>query len=280
MNEDVVVIVPTRNSATTLQACLESLRGQTCPVLVVVVDNNSTDETPAIAHELADLFFSAGPERSAQRNAGAAATSESIVGFIDSDMVLSSTVVAEVVAAIRNGAASVVIPEETVGEGFWTKVSAYERSFYEGNNVIEAPRFFPRSVFEKVGGFDEAMTGAEDWDLGIRTLEAGPRVHIHSRITHHEGRIRYFTICRKKAYYAPGVALFVRKHGIRNIGVTNRPWLRQPRALLRPLGLGLLVLKTGQAMSMVIGMAWLRLGRRLELPNRSPSTTRHRDTSS
>ena len=206
---EVAIIVPTRNSEATLRACLESVHAQTIPCTLVVVDNGSTDRTPLIANELADLFLDIGPERSAQRNAGAAAVTLSIVGFIDSDMVLSPTVAAEAVAAIKGGAASVVVPEETVGEGFWASVSAYERSFYEGSPTIEAPRFFPRGVFEDVGGFDEAMTGAEDWDLGLRTAEAGPRSRINANIIHDEGHVRYFNTCSKKAYYAPGVVLSV-----------------------------------------------------------------------
>jgi len=181
---DVTVVVPTRNSGATLRACLESIRSQSFPCTLVVVDNGSTDATPLIANQLADLFLLVGPERSAQRNAGAAATASRIIGFVDSDMALSPTVIAEAVAAINAGAASVVVPEETVGEGFWADVSAYERSFYEGSETIEAPRFFPRNVFEDVGGFDEAMTGAKTGTWGCERLgqdsefESTPRLFI------------------------------------------------------------------------------------------------------
>ncbi len=165
--EHIAVVVPTRNSARTIQACLESLRAQDVPCTVIVVDNGSSDSTPEIAHKLADLVLEAGPERSAQRNAGAAATAAQVVGFIDSDMVLPTDVVGQAVAAIETGALSVVVPERTLGDGFWAEVRAYERSFYQGSDAIEAPRFFPRSVFDEAGGFDEEMTGGEDWDLGI-----------------------------------------------------------------------------------------------------------------
>jgi glycosyltransferase involved in cell wall biosynthesis len=260
---------------------LESIRSQSFPCTLVVVDNGSTDATPLIANQLADLFLLVGPERSAQRNAGAAATASRIIGFVDSDMALSPTVIAEAVAAINAGAASVVVPEETVGEGFWADVSAYERSFYEGSETIEAPRFFPRNVFEDVGGFDEAMTGAEDWDLGLRTVGAGQRIRINAKIVHHEGHVRYFNICWKKAYYAPGVALFIKKHGFQGIvAMSSRPWLRQPRALLRPLGMGLLVLKIGQAISMAAAMIWVPFGRAVGLPDRPNARTRGRGTAS
>ena len=130
--EDIAVVVPTRNSARTIQACLESLRAQNVPCTVIVVDNGSSDSTPEVAQKLADLVLQAGPERSAQRNIGAAATAAEIVGFIDSDMVLATDVVGQAVAAIETGALSVVVPERTLGEGFWAEVRAYEEILLRG----------------------------------------------------------------------------------------------------------------------------------------------------
>jgi len=274
---DVAVVVPTRNSATTLRACLESLRAQSHPCEIIVVDNNSSDETCVIAQELADHVLTRGPERSAQRNAGAALTSAPIVGFIDSDMILSTNVVAEVVIDIDGGSASVVIPERTVGEGYWANVSAFERSFYQDDHFVEAPRFFPAELFRRVGGFDEAMTGAEDWDLGLRTASLGPRTRIHAEIVHEEGRVQFFNICMKKAYYAPGVALFVKKHGIGTMReMAGRRWLRQPRALASPLGVGLVALKAGQALAMVGGLVANTVGHRSKLPDRPNTSDAHR----
>ena len=254
--EDVAVIVPTHDSVATLRCCLESIRAQTQPCTLIVVDNGSMDGTHLIAEELADLVIDCGPERSAQRNAGARATVARFVGFIDSDMELSPGVVGEAVAELRTGAASVVVPEQTVGEGFWTMVRAYERSLYLGSEAIEAPRFFQREVFNSVGGFDETMTGPEDWDLSIRTRQKGPRVRIESVILHHEGRVRYFSACRKKGYYGPGLVRFSAKHGATGVFVASqRPWLRRPRALMNPLGIGLLALKVGEASAVLLVVA-------------------------
>jgi glycosyltransferase involved in cell wall biosynthesis len=273
---DVAVVVPTRNSAKTLRACLESLRAQTHACEIIVVDNQSSDETCLIAEDLADRVLVRGPERSAQRNAGAALTSAPIVGFIDSDMILSTNVIAEVVVEIEAGSASVVVPERTVGEGYWAEVSAFERSFYLDDDFVEAPRFFPAEAFRRVGGFDEAMTGAEDWDLGLRTASLGPRTRTNAEIVHEEGRVQFFNICRKKAYYAPGVALFVKKHGIGTMrDMASRRWLRQPRALANSLGVGLVALKAGQALAMVGGLVAEWVGHRSKLPERPNITGPH-----
>lgn len=264
--DDVAIVVPTRNSAKTLRVCLESIRSQRHPCTLIVVDNGSTDDTRRIADELADMVLDTGPERSAQRNAGAAATTAKFVGFIDSDMELPTDVVGEAIDTLLGGATSVVVPERTVGEGFWAKVRAYERTFYQGSESIEAPRFFTRAVFDQAGGFDETMTGPEDWDLGIRTDRAGSRMRIDSVILHHEGRVQYFDACRKKGYYGPGLARFVAKHGASGMAAASRrPWLKQPRALITPLGVGLIVLKAGETCAVIVAIVADRLAKRFAL---------------
>lgn len=229
---------------------------------IVVVDNGSTDDTVTIAKELSDLVLEGGPERSAQRNIGAAATDAAVVGFIDSDMILSPDVVRDAVRAIENGAVAVVVPERTVGQGYWTAVRAFERTFYEGSDAIEAARFYSRVGFDLAGGFDEAMTGGEDWDLALRVEGHGPRVRIEPVILHDEGRVRYLEACRKKASYADGVALFFAKHGPRGRSLfARRPWLGRPSALVRPLGVGLVALKVGEAIAVLTTLTRKRLRR-------------------
>ncbi len=249
----VTVVVPTKNAARTLAACLASLRSQTYPCRTVVVDNGSTDATVAIAEREADVVLHAGPERSAQRNHGARAFPAGVVGFIDADMVLAPTVVAEAVVAISEGAGSVIVPERTVGSGFWVEVRAFERSFYDGSDAIEAARFFRWDVFERTGGFDEQLTGAEDWDLGESARQLAPVARTTAVIEHDEGTIAYLDACRKKAYYAEGVRRYVAKRGVSALWqASQRPWMHQPRKLLNRCGAGLVVLKTGEAVAVAV----------------------------
>src|SRR4051794_38465045 len=112
-------VVPTRNSARTLEACLESLRAQTHPdVEVIVIDNRSTDGTVEIARRRADQFATCTNERSAQRNAGTARSTGEVVVFIDSDMVLEPHVATAIQDAFLAKAdlGALVIPERSFGE--------------------------------------------------------------------------------------------------------------------------------------------------------------------
>jgi glycosyltransferase involved in cell wall biosynthesis len=260
------IVVPTRNSARTLERCLASIQNQEHPCRIVVVDNYSTDGTPELAAGYADAVISGGPERSAQRNTGAAVVGTHIVGFIDSDMYLSPGVAAEAVALIQGGAAGVIVPERSSGGGFWASVRAKERSFYDGQDNIEAPRFFRRSLFEAVGGFDEALhPGTEDWDLTIRIREHGTIVRTRATIEHDEGRIGYLDACRKKGYYALSLRDFQVKNGSRTLGAAlSRPYFRRPWILLRTdpiVGVGVLALKAGEATAVVCRLIQARLRR-------------------
>ncbi len=250
---EILVVVPTRNSGATLERCLASIREQSVPCTLVVVDNFSTDNTVEIARRWADVTVSAGPERSRQRNIGASSAPSTYVGFIDSDMEFTPGVLREVLDAFAAGAATVTVPELTVGTGYWANVSTFERSFYQADSDIEAPRFFVTSDFLAIGGFDEEMTGAEDWDLGIRTESFGPRTRITGTILHDEGRVRIVELAKKKAYYAPGVLLFIKKHGAgATLKRANRQWLLSPRMVTTPYGVGLLMMKGLQ----VVTMSW------------------------
>ncbi|MGH7922560.1 MAG: glycosyltransferase family 2 protein [Candidatus Dormibacteraceae bacterium] len=246
------LVVPARNSERTIEACLKSIRQQTIPCELIVVDNSSTDRTPTVAARLADVVIDKGPERSAQRNAGLAIAQGDVVGFIDSDMELDPTVAEEAVALIDAGAGGVIVPEYTDGTGFWVGVRRLERSFYDGDDGVEAARIFKRQLLDEVGGFDETMSpGPEDWDLSNRVRLVLRIDRTMARIRHDEGSIRYLEACRKKAYYAQGLRSYHAKHGTAlMLSALDRPYIRRPWKLLFPhpiLGVGVVALKAGEA---------------------------------
>src|ERR1700674_1531580 len=80
----VSVIIPTKNSARFLEACIASIRAQTyAPIEIIVVDNASDDDSWAIAQRRADLAIRGGFERSAQFNAGARAANGAFLYRVD-----------------------------------------------------------------------------------------------------------------------------------------------------------------------------------------------------
>ena len=199
------VVVPTKNSAHTIGTCLASIDAQTnVEVELLVIDNHSTDDTRDIAKKYTRNIYSHGPERSAQRNFGMHKSSGDIVVFIDSDMTLEPTLCQEVsdLMSIRQDITSIFIPEHTSATGFWGRCRTFERDFYLiGEPSVEAARVYRRDIFLRLGGFDENISGGEDWDLSDRSARLGSQGRIRSSITHHEGHIDFLQQLRKKRYY-------------------------------------------------------------------------------
>ncbi|HUS26342.1 MAG TPA: glycosyltransferase [Nevskiaceae bacterium] len=257
MNNPIVsVVVTTRNNHRTLDQCLSSIINQTYkPLELIVVDRDSTDGTKDIARFYTDLVFNCGPERSAQRNFAVARASGEYVAIIDSDMELSPHVIQDCVDTMqyKPQTTGIIIPEESFGRGFWAQCKRLERSFYNGNDAIEAARFFTKDVYEHVGGYDQTMVSGEDWDLSARVRNLGRIERITSIIRHNEGDCRLIPLLRKKYYYAGQARAYLAKNNVgakltANAGPIQRykMFLSKPRKLFsNPFtGTGMLFMKT------------------------------------
>jgi glycosyltransferase involved in cell wall biosynthesis len=199
----VSVIVPTKDSGRTIERCLSSIRNQSYKrIELIVVDNNSTDGTLEVAKKLVDRVLNFNSERSSARNLGAEVSSGKYLLFVDSDMILSENVVKECVEKCeREGYDALYIPERIIGEGFWIRVRDFERSFYSAT-IIDAVRFIRKDLFVRVGGFDETLVAAEDWDLDRRVRDAGAKVGIiNANLFHDEGKFDLRKYLDKKSYY-------------------------------------------------------------------------------
>jgi glycosyltransferase involved in cell wall biosynthesis len=273
----VTVVVPTKNAARTLHACLESIVRQSVRCGLVVVDCGSVDDSKAIASAFADLVLHETPGFSVQRNIGARALPADIIGFVDADMVVGEHVVEQAIEQITAGAGSVVVPERSFGESYWARVRTFERSMYL--STLEWPRFFSYDLFEEIGGYDEDLASMEDTDLGIRASSRASVGRTSDVFLHDEGALTYVAACRKKAGYATGIADFRRKHGSRVFAShLRRPYFEQPWSLLaKPsLGLGVLALKGGEAAAvasrLLLDMA-SKPGRSIEAPELGSAKT-------
>lgn len=203
MPELVTVVVPTRNNRRTIEKCLQSVREQDYPAVeLIVVDNFSTDGTVEIARRIADTVIQAGPERSAQRNAGFAAGTGEWGIWLDSDIYLTPDAVRiGMETAAAEHADGVGLPERTIGEGFWTRCRALERQCYLNVIDMHNPRLLRRSMVLE-SGFDERMSGPEDLNLRNQMRAAGLKIVLAPvLIDHDEGRLTLRDIFDKRLYY-------------------------------------------------------------------------------
>ncbi len=256
-NPLVSVLVHTKNSQRTIKEHLESIKNQSYKnIEIILVDNNSVDDTVKIAEKFTDNIYNFGPERSAQRNFAAKKAKGSYFLVPDSDMILGRNVVTECVRMmLRNSKIrEIVIPERSIGVGFWTECKMLERSYYLGIDWIEASRFFDRKTFESMDGYDEENTGTEDFDLPQRIVKRYGREsmgRIKEFISHDEGKISLIKQLKKKFYYAKNLDVYKKNnlgYYTLQINILKRYllFLSDPKRLFRnPLvGLGLFFMKT------------------------------------
>lgn len=199
----VSVIIPTKNSGKTIGTSIKSVGEQTYPNLeVIVVDSSSYDNTKEIAEKLGAKIIEIKGGRSEARNIGTKKATGNLILSLDSDMELTPKVIGECIKKIEENYDALIIPEVSVGEGFWSKCKALEKSCYIGDNLIEASRFFKKQVFEDVRGYNEFLEAGEDWDINYRIKKAGYRIgRINAFIKHHEGKLRFLDNLKKKYEY-------------------------------------------------------------------------------
>jgi uncharacterized membrane protein/glycosyltransferase involved in cell wall biosynthesis len=263
----VSVIVPTHNCAATIEQCLSSVQAQTYPhVEIIVVDNNSDDGTPQIAAEYAQVL-QAGPERSAQINHGARHARGTYLYRIDGDFDIDPAVIAACVEAVeQDDLDAVAVPNRSSGESYWAQVRTLERDTYLDDSLIVAARFWKRSVFEAVGGFDESLVACEDYDLHIRLLDQGYKVGRVTPVEIHLGEANsLWAYAAQSFYYGPSILRYLRKHprrGVRQMFPLRSAYVRHRQMLARHSRLlpGLGVLKAVQYIAAAVGILAHELG--------------------
>lgn len=189
------VVIPAYNSARTLAAALASVAAQTLPPAAVVVgDDHSADETPALAQrwqallpvEVVRLERNSGP--AAARRAAIARIDAPLIALLDGDDVWLPDHL-ESLAALHARTGGIVCADALrwhPGEGVRGStqrdhfpIPAPEHQHLEilRHNFVSIGVLFPRAAYDDAGGFRDGVSGAEDWDLWIRMIRAGLRVH-------------------------------------------------------------------------------------------------------
>lgn len=247
----VSVIIPTKNSGRTLENCIRSVVSQSYTrTEIIIVDAFSTDNTREIAESYCAKIVKSSAEISGSRNIGAQKSSGKFILSLDADMELTRNVIDDCVKKAQQGYDAVIIPEESVGRGFWSRCRALEKSLYIGDDAMEAARFFRESTFNSVNGYDADLLFGEDKDLDIRTRRAGFKIaRIDSLIKHHEGRLTLREALSKKERYGKTIDRYQIKHpeeARQQLSIIRPPFARNWRRLLNdPLSaVGLVILKT------------------------------------
>ncbi|MGH7355034.1 MAG: glycosyltransferase [Candidatus Rokuibacteriota bacterium] len=191
----VTLVIATYNHARFLPEALASALAQTLPPEIVVVDDGSTDDTPAVLARYADRVRVLRVDHgglAVARNAGLAAARGRFVAFLDADDLLDPAKL-ETQAAILESEpelgwtfCDVRIEDVETGDATTASVRfdyAHHRldgwifpALVGGNFIPAMAPLVRRSLLERAGGFDPSLTSLEDWDLWLRlALEAPAR---------------------------------------------------------------------------------------------------------
>lgn len=198
----VSVIIPTFNSSRFLEKCLDSVKNQTYNnIEIIVVDNNSTDNTKEIAKKYTNKVFNKGPERSAQTNYGVEKSNGEWVYKVDSDFVLDKKVINECVEESKKGYDAIVVhnsPDTTIS---WiAKVRKFEVDMYKYDITHSSARFIKKTVYQSVGGFNSKITAGEDYDFQNKLNKNGYKTGFIDAEALHLGEPTNFWKHMKKYY--------------------------------------------------------------------------------
>lgn len=198
----VSVIVPTKNSSRLFQPCLDSIHQQTYKnIELIVVDNNSTDDTKAIAKRYTSHVFNKGPERSAQVNYGVEQAKGEYIYKVDSDFVLDPTVIEECVAEMAKGFDAVVVHNSPDVRVSWiARIRKFEVDMYKYDIVHSSARFVKKDVYQAIGGFNSEVTAGEDYDFQNKLNRGGYKTGFVDAEALHLGEPKKFWPHMRKYY--------------------------------------------------------------------------------
>jgi glycosyltransferase involved in cell wall biosynthesis len=188
MTPEVSVIVPTFNRRAMAIEAVESVLAQRGAAFeLIVVDDGSTDGTAGALHELrraCGVPFAIEPGQNrgpaAARNRGAASASAAMLAFLDSDDLWMPDKLARQIAFMREHPEYAISQCEEIWVRDGRRVNPGRRHRKRSGDIfIDSLRtclispsavIMQAALLREMGGFDETMAAAEDYDLWLRIL--------------------------------------------------------------------------------------------------------------
>ncbi|MCY0096396.1 glycosyltransferase [Hoeflea ulvae] len=181
------IIVPVYNNPADLRNCIESLKALDYPAQdyeIIVVDNNSTDDTAAVARELGVTCLSETRFQSsyAARNTGIKAAKGSFIAFTDSDCVADKDWLKAIDAVSGDEAAGcfageiLSVPPSTTVERFSDSIGLLRQKgplsgWHFKPYAQTANAVYRKAVFDKIGLFDPTTNSGGDAAIAWRMLD-------------------------------------------------------------------------------------------------------------
>lgn len=216
------VVIPVHNEQNEIEACLGAFAQQTFDgrFEVIVVDNNSTDDTVEVvqsfAHEYSELTVRVVDEPrsgvAAASQAGFDAAQHELIARTDADTIVDAQWLAAIAEELRDRRVAALCGHVGFRERQplqrWLQLERLIGWHQRLHIRLKRPHFWGfnfavrRDAFRRAGGFDTRLKLAEDLDLGLRI----------------QGTLRR----DERIVYAPAMRVFSSSRRYR----LNRDWLR------------------------------------------------------
>lgn len=179
----VTVVIPCYNQAHFLKDCIDSVKAQTVKVKeIIVVDDGSPDNASEVANKLGvRCIRQTNKGLSAARNTGIKAAKTEYVLPLDADDMIHPDFLAKTLPYMeRYDIVSTWLQTFGNENRKWGSDKLEPTlGMLKSQNQINCCSLFRRSMWEKVGGYDEAMRdGFEDWEFWIRCVSEGYNIRI------------------------------------------------------------------------------------------------------
>jgi glycosyltransferase involved in cell wall biosynthesis len=186
----VSIVIPVFDGERFLADAIRSVLAQRHrPIEVIVVDDGSSDDSAGIAYRVGAPVrvwrqANAGPP--AARNRGLALARGTIVGFLDADDVYAPDKLALQIPRLEahpecdlvlGGIQYLdLVGQEVTSDAVFAALPGDHVALALGCGL------FRRSLFDRVGTFDETLRYCDDWDWFLRVREAGAGLRLHRHV--------------------------------------------------------------------------------------------------
>ena len=188
------IIIPVYNRAKIVKSTLDSVASQTLrPLEVILVDNNSSDNTLEVLNEWKQevetddfrvkILSESTPGAATARNRGLKEASTTYTMFFDSDDIMHSTHAKRVIDTFNSNKKIDVVgwdiykthlDNSIIKYPFLPKNALYNHIFH---STFSTQRYAARTdLFKKIDGWNEALLGWDDYELGVRILSIHPTI--------------------------------------------------------------------------------------------------------
>jgi glycosyltransferase involved in cell wall biosynthesis len=248
------VVIPTHDRARFLHEALDGVFAQAeCPPFeVIVVDDASTDDTPAVLarypHPLRSVRLARNAGVAGARAAGVAEARGTLIAFHDSDDVMLPGRLGALAAYIgaHPEVGAVCANGEVVSAGGTPRGSAVPRALasrFAGRSIgareilRDGFPFFPqtvlvrRTVLDAAGGIDTDLDWHADWEIGCRLAMVAPVVFLDRAVFRY--RLHDDNVTRDRMRMREGFVTAIRRLRERHpdvVAAVGDRWLRRREA--------------------------------------------------